>query len=176
MWSAGRGTDVWALFQACAAGDLAAVQALIAKDRSLARAHYAYRKPLYFAVRENHVDVARFLLERGAFPNPPIESSGDALWVSREWRQRATPSQKEPDEDWPSRAHDWLRISSLHHAARKGDLEDAKRLLDSGADLTARDEHFCSTPPAWAAKYGQIEMVKFLLERGAPKTLPEDPP
>ena len=29
---------------------------------------------------------------------------------------------------------------------------------------------------AWAAKFGQIEMVKFLLERGAPKSLPDDPP
>ena len=26
------------------------------------------------------------LLHRGAFPNPPVESSGDALWVSREFR------------------------------------------------------------------------------------------
>ena len=63
MWSAGRGTDVWGLFQACTAGDLQAVKALIAKDPSLARAHDDYRKPLYFAVRENRVDVARFLLE-----------------------------------------------------------------------------------------------------------------
>jgi len=63
LWSSGRGTDVWTLFQACIAGDLRAVQALIARDPSLARAHYDYRKPLYFAVRENRVDVARFLLE-----------------------------------------------------------------------------------------------------------------
>src|SRR6187455_3686443 len=33
-WSAGRGTDVWELFQACAAGDLGTVQALVAKDPS----------------------------------------------------------------------------------------------------------------------------------------------
>ena len=68
-WSPGRGTDVWALFQACAAGDLPAVQALIARDPSLARAHYHYRKPLYFAVRENRVDVARFLLEHDRNPH-----------------------------------------------------------------------------------------------------------
>jgi hypothetical protein len=43
MWSAGRGTNVWALFQACAEGDLPTVRALVAKDRSLARAHYDYR-------------------------------------------------------------------------------------------------------------------------------------
>ena len=82
-WSSGRGTDVWALFQACAAGDLQTVQALIAKDRTLARAHYDYRKPLYFAVRENHVDVARFLLEHDSNPmdlwvdDDPIEIARD---------------------------------------------------------------------------------------------------
>src|SRR5262245_2296494 len=46
LWSAGRGTDVWKLFEACIAGDLPAVQALIADDPSLVRAHYNYRKPL----------------------------------------------------------------------------------------------------------------------------------
>src|SRR5262245_54958378 len=68
LWSPGRGTDVWALMQACASGDLEAVQALIAKDPSLARSHYDYRKPLYFAVRENRIDVARFLLEHDRNP------------------------------------------------------------------------------------------------------------
>src|SRR5262252_3423447 len=47
FWSAGRGTDVWALFQACIAGDLDAVRALVAQDPSLVRAHFHYRKPLY---------------------------------------------------------------------------------------------------------------------------------
>ena len=46
LWSPGRGTDVWALIQACTSGDLETVRALIAKDPSLARAHYDYRKPL----------------------------------------------------------------------------------------------------------------------------------
>ena len=54
-------------------------------------------------------------------------------------------------------------------------MKKAKKLLDAGADLTARDEHLSSTPLAWAAKFGQFKMVKFLLKRGAPKTLPDDP-
>ena len=53
----------------------------------------------------------------------------------------------------------WLRISPLHEAARKGDVREAKKLLEAGADLTARDEHLRSTLLAWAAKYGQLEMV-----------------
>src|SRR5688500_14884466 len=375
LWSQGLGTDVWALIQACASGDLRAVRALIARDPSLARSHYDYRKPLYFAVRENRIDVVRFLLEhdcnpldlwmdddpieiardrgytemeqllthtldtkfnaspqgepvalalrehdlkrmrelldaqpallgtgdkrssqpihwatmtrqldafddlptachtgdidrvrellrqdpslanrigehegyylaggsplsnaaavgridivqllldhgadpnlpeeqhapkgkalysavfhghyeiaellleRGAFPNPPVESSGDALWVSREFRPNerieqlllsygAKPTEEHTGEDWATRARNWLRISPLHEAARKGDVEEAKKLLEAGAALTARDEHLRSTPLAWAAKFGQLEMVKFLLRHGAPKRLPDDP-
>ena len=144
-------------------------------------------KALYQAVFHGHYDIAKLLLERGAFPNPPVESSGDALWVSREFRPNkrmeelllsygAVPPEEHREEDWPTRAHNWLRITPLHHAARKGDVGEAKKLLDVGADLTARDEHLQSTPLAWAAKFGQLRMVKFLLKRGAPTSLPDDPP
>ena len=44
---------------------------------------------------------------------------------------------------------------AAHDAARSGDLQKAKALLDAGANLTARDEHLRSTPLAWAAKFGQ---------------------
>jgi hypothetical protein len=67
-WSAGRGTEVWALFRACLAGDLEAVKRLLAKDPTLVRCHQSYRKPLYFAVRANRVEVAAFLLERDPDP------------------------------------------------------------------------------------------------------------
>src|SRR6185436_4484911 len=65
-WSPGKGTDVWELFLACASGDLAGVQRLVARDPSLVRAHYEYRTPLSFAVRENQLAVAEFLLDRDA--------------------------------------------------------------------------------------------------------------
>ena len=88
----------------------------------------------------------------------------------------ATPRPERPEESWPTRANNWLRISPLHEAMRKGDVGEATKLLESGADLTARDEHLRSTPLAWAAKFGQLEMVRFLLQRGTPKSLPDDPP
>jgi ankyrin repeat protein len=177
------------LSNAAAVGRMDIVQLLLdhGADPNLPEEQYAPKgKALYAAVYHGHYEVAKLLLERGAFPNPPVESSGDALWVSREWRPDkrmeqlllsygATPTQERQEEDWPTRAHNWLRISPLHEAARKGDVREAEKLLESGADLTARDEHLRSTPLAWAAKYGQLEMVKLLLRRGAPKNLPDDP-
>ena len=178
------------LANAAAAGRMDIVQLLLdhGADPNLPEEQYAPKgKALYSAVYHGHYEIAKLLLERGAFPNPPVESSGDALWVSRKWRPDkrmerlllsygAKPPQEHRDEDWPTSAHNWMRISPLHQAAKKGDVREAKQLLKSGADLTARDEHLRSTPLAWAAKYGQLKMVKFLLKRGAPKSLPDDPP
>jgi ankyrin repeat protein len=48
--------------------------------------------------------------------------------------------------------------------------------IEHGADLHARDEDICSTPLGWAAKFGRIRMVEFLLARGAKPNLPDDPP
>jgi ankyrin repeat protein len=177
------------LSNAAAVGRMDIVQLLLdhGADPNLPEEQIAPRgKALYSAVSNGHYEIAKLLLERGAFPNPPVESSGDALWWSQERRPDkrmeqlllsygATPTAGHTGEDWSTRAQNWLRISPLHEAARKGDLREAKKLLEAGADLTARDEHLCSTPLAWAARFGQLEMVRFLLKHGAPKSLPDDP-
>jgi len=64
-WSAGNGTEVWALFCARAARNLESVERLVGANPALVRAHYEDRTPLYFAVRENRIAVVRFLIERG---------------------------------------------------------------------------------------------------------------
>ena len=177
------------LSNAAAVGRMDIVQLLLdhGANPNLPEEQYAPKgKALYSAVIHGHYDIAKLLLERGAFPNPPVESSGDALWWSQERRPDtrmeqlllsygAKPTKEHTGEDWQTRAHNWLRISPLHEAARKGDVREAKKLLEAGADLTARDEHLRSTPLAWAAKFGQLEMVTFLLRHGAPKSLPDDP-
>src|SRR5438128_12064018 len=68
QWATGTGTDVWELFCSCITGDLEAVKRLLAKDSSLVRTHYSYRTPLYFAVRENRLEIAGLLLDRGTDP------------------------------------------------------------------------------------------------------------
>ena len=68
LWSPGAGTEVWRLFCASVSGDLAAVTQLIDANPSLVRAHYEYRTPLYFAVREDRMAIVTFLLDRGAEP------------------------------------------------------------------------------------------------------------
>jgi len=82
----------------------------------------------------------------------------------------------------------WQRQTLLHHICRQPEMkrwissgaadavQKAAILLDAGADISARDEEYRSTPLAWAARTGAVEMVKFLLSRGAPTNLPDDEP
>ena len=177
------------LSNAAAVGRMDIVQLLLDYDAdpNLPEEQFAPKgRALYSAVSRRHYEIAKLLLERGAYPNPPVESSGDALWWSQEWRPDkrmeelllsygAKPAKGHTSEDWPTESYNWLHISPLHEAARRGDVRKAEELLEAGADLNARDEHLRSTPLAWAAKFGQVDMVKFLLHHGAPKSLPDDP-
>jgi ankyrin repeat protein len=61
----------------------------------------------------------------------------------------------------------WHRFTLLHHMAAEGDIGKAKLLLDHGADIDAIDEEYCSTPLGVAARRGQREILRVLLERGA---------
>ena len=65
-------------------------------------------------------------------------------------------------------------MTILHDlAAARRHVTDAEQvafatgLLDSGARLDLRDDLLQSTPLGWACRWGRVEMVKLLLERGA---------
>jgi ankyrin repeat protein len=69
----------------------------------------------------------------------------------------------------------WHYTTLLHHVASDGDLPKARLLVDHGADINAIDEEYRSTPLGFAARWGQRDMVAFLLERGADPNLAGDP-
>jgi ankyrin repeat protein len=69
----------------------------------------------------------------------------------------------------------WHYTTLLHHVASDGDLPKARLLVDHGAAINAIDEEYRSTPLGFAARWGQREIVAFLLERGADPNLGGDP-
>jgi uncharacterized protein len=62
----GRTTDVWHMLEASANGDVAAVQNLVSQCPEYAYCQFDYTAPLHFAVRENQLHVADFLIRAGA--------------------------------------------------------------------------------------------------------------
>jgi ankyrin repeat protein len=63
-----NGYDAWALFKACASGDLANVRSLLAKDPRLVNAQYWYQFPIHLAVRAGHDEIVELLLKENADP------------------------------------------------------------------------------------------------------------
>ena len=59
-------TDVWNILSASFDGDLNQVKALVDLTPGLLTCQYDYTSPLHLAVREGHVDLVAFLVERGA--------------------------------------------------------------------------------------------------------------
>jgi hypothetical protein len=56
---------------------------------------------------------------------------------------------------------------SRQHVTPDQRVAFATMLLDAGARLDVRDNLLKSTPLGWACRWGRIELVKLLLERGA---------
>jgi ankyrin repeat protein len=163
-WSAGRGTDVWALFCACIAGDLEAVRRLLAKDPALVRCHHAYRKPLYFAVRENRLEVAAFLLARD--PDPVGLAVNDSLVELA--RDRGYAEMGRLLETALAERHGISpRGEPAAAAIREHDLPRLRTLLAAAPELLHAGDLRSNQPIHWAVMTRQLDFVDELLNRGA---------
>jgi hypothetical protein len=61
----------------------------------------------------------------------------------------------------------WHHVTILHDMAQKGDIQKAELLIKYGAEIDPLEEEYCSSPLGMAARWGHIEMVKYLLKQGA---------
>src|SRR5580765_4740618 len=96
-------------------------------------------------------DMLRMLLERGGLdPNYP---SGEGVTLLHE-----------------------LCVRDMRNRMIGPRRESAAVLLEAGANISARDKEYLSTPLAWAARMNLPDMIEFLLARGAPANLADDEP
>jgi ankyrin repeat protein len=163
-WSPGRGNHVWELFCASISGEIEAVKRLLEHDPALVRCHYAYRKPIYFAVRENQLEVAALLLDRDSDPmNLAVDDS--LIEVARDRGYVAMEKLLE------------TKLAALHGASAQGEacaaairargLAKMRSLLDAQPELLQAGDAGGSQPIHWAVMTRQLDVVDELLARGA---------
>jgi ankyrin repeat protein len=163
------------LMTAARTGNEAAVKLLLDRGASInAKESVRGQTALMWAVLENHPAIVKLLLARGADINAqtdvavPDGTSGKPEAKSGDigahgpgiYRPRAVPS--------PSGA-----MTALLFAARDGNLEMARLLLDSKADIE-RPSANGTRPLVVAIANNHIELAMFLLEKGANPNAADD--
>jgi len=61
----------------------------------------------------------------------------------------------------------WHHVTILHDMAQKGNIAKAALLLQYGTNINALEEEYQSTPLGLAVRWGNTEMVEYLLQQGA---------
>ncbi len=164
LWSTGRGVDVWELFRAAICGDIDTVKRLVDKDPSITRCHHNYRTPIYFAVRENQLEVARFLLLHNADPLS-LAVNDSLLDVCRD---RGYGEMEKLLETTYANTHGASTMGEPVAAAiRERDLPKVRNLLDASPELLHAGDGRSNQPIHWAVMTRQIDVIDELLSRGA---------
>ena len=165
VWAGGRGTDVWEMLTAAIRGDLGTIEKLVKDDPNLVNCRYQYRTPLHFSVQENHIDVAKFLLEKGVDAS---EQSGN-IWHERPLtiaHERGYVELHQLLQDHLEKtvgvAEGGERIAA---AIRERDVDAVRRLLDGEPDLVHAADERGNMPIHWAVMIRSMPMISLVLEK-----------
>lgn len=164
LWSTGTGTDVWALVTAIVARDLDTVTRLVRKDPGIARCHHAYRTPIYFAVRENQLAIAEFLLDNGGDPLS-LAVDDSMLQIARD--RGHLEMEKLLEHKLLTIHNSSPRGEPVAAAIRTRDPAKVRSLLDAEPGLLHAGDQQSSQPIHWAVMTRQIDLIDEVLRRGA---------
>ncbi|MSR83136.1 MAG: hypothetical protein EXS58_09460 [Candidatus Latescibacteria bacterium] len=163
-----NGHDAWALFCACAAGDLARVRALLNRDPRLANAQHWYQFPMHMAVRQGHTEVVQILLETGADPGQSrfTYNSWDKLLriaEERGYRELHRLLAAAMAERFNYRA----AFAPLAEAIKEGARARVEEILDANPALISAADALGNGPLHWAALSRQLELIDYFIAQGA---------
>src|SRR6266566_4273951 len=162
-WSRGRGVDVWAMLCASITGDLETIKDLVARDPNLVECEYEYFRPIRFAVRENQRAVVDFLLENGA--DSAYEAGDSLLSIAR--LRGYTELVALFESKLKERYHVAPEGETLAAAIKARDTARVRALIEKQPELIHAADERSNQPIHWAVMTRQIELIDYLLERGA---------
>ena len=151
-----------ALLAASGKGDNAKVSELLGQGANVNVQNDAGSTPLIEAVYNNHIETVKLLLEKGADPNARKKDGATALGFAKQYPPIV---ELLKSKGATIESNQGLDIALLDTAG-KGDLAKAKELVEKGAYVNYHDKEG-RAPIIEAAYNGRVEVVKFLLEKGA---------
>jgi len=178
------------LMMAASAGDPATIRIMIERGARINAAESTHgQTALMFAAALNRSDAVVLLMKNGADaslstkvvkperfrPDPnlvPMNDPTDETTPRRNGRGGA--GEKPGDPPRPMRemgAQLTGGMTALLFAARDGQLDAARALLDAGADVNAASAAEKTTPLVMAVSNGHYDLAKYLIERGADPNL-----
>jgi ankyrin repeat protein len=143
--------------------DLVKTEKLLIENPAFARdeTYFWSEGILLFAVKENNREMMGLLMKYGARVPDVLK------WAQFYYFEQDEGAVYIIEKGMNPNVMSWHHVTLLHDMAQKGNLYKAKLLIEHGANIDPIDEEYQSTPLGIAARWGQVEMVKYLLEQGA---------
>ena len=116
---------------------------------------------LVFAAKEDNRKMIDLLMSYGA-KVPAI-----LKWAQFYYFERMDGATYMMEKGMNPNTMSWHHVTLLHDMAQKGDIKKAELLMKYGVDTDPVEEEYRSTPLGMAARWGHMEMVNYLLAKGA---------
>jgi ankyrin repeat protein len=164
-----NGHDAWALFEACALGDLPRATTLLTQDPRLANAQVDYQFPMHMAVRAGHAEVVRLLLARGADP-------GQSRFTYSSWDKLLAYARDRGYDQVASVLERAMR-RRFHYAPGFDRLKEAivarsprrvSAVLRSQPELAAASDALGNNALHWSVLTRQLDMIQRFVDLGTP--------
>jgi uncharacterized protein len=143
--------------------DLAKTAQILGKnpDYALDQTYFWGEGILTFAVKGNNQKMIDLLMGHGAkVPNI-------LKWAQFYYFERYDAAKYIMSKGMNPNVMSWHHVTLLHDMAQTGNIQKAELLIKYGAKLDPIEEEYGSTPLGMAARWGHIDMVKYLLSQGA---------
>lgn len=161
-----RNAVMWDTLTAARDGDHAKLKAILEKYPRAVDSEFWYTKPLHFAVREGHIDVAQLLLDAGAdLTHQGFYDEEPLIQIARE-RQRLDMVEW-LKQVYKNQLNSEGRSDPIHRACSEGDREMVEKLIDEDATAANRGDEFGRRPLHYAVERKHTEIIELLVKCGA---------
>ena len=116
---------------------------------------------LVFAAKENNRRMIDLLMSYGARVPAILK------WAQFYYFEKLDGAKYMMEKGMDPNTMSWHHVTLLHDMAQKGDVQKAELLIKHGADIDPVEEEYQSTPLGIAARWGHVEMVNYLISKGA---------